>query len=166
MNPFYQLTSKFLIMQTLQIDGTKARTLYPTATKEFKTMLEDSFGKEYFSLKITDRVKTFEDACRELGIDPLQFSTTCAGDSADEIAYKQIKIIARALNEGWTPNWDNASEYKYYPWFHMRGGFSYANCDCWHQFSGVGSRLCFRTSELAEYAGKQFTAIYKAFMCL
>ena len=49
--------------KSLQIDENKAFDLYQTATPEFKQMLEDSFGKEFFKRKITDRVKSYEDAC-------------------------------------------------------------------------------------------------------
>ena len=44
--------------KSLQIDENKAFDLYQTATPEFKQMLEDSFGKEFFKRKITDRVKS------------------------------------------------------------------------------------------------------------
>lgn len=32
--------------------------------------------------------------------------------------------------------------------------------------SFVGSRLCFKSSELAEHAGKNFTSVYKQFMVI
>jgi len=32
--------------------------------------------------------------------------------------------------------------------------------------TSVGSRLCFKSSELAEYAGRQFQDIYKEFMII
>lgn len=50
-------------MKNLQINEDKALKLYPNASAEFKQMLDDSFGKEFFSRKITDRVKTF--ICRK-----------------------------------------------------------------------------------------------------
>ena len=148
-------------MKTLQIDEKNARKLYPSASAEFKATLEDTFGKEFFSQKITDRVKTFDDACEVLGINRLTFSDS---DTPDEIAYKKIKIIVKALNEGWAPNWDNSSEYKYYPWFDMtKNGFSGVFSDRWFACTTVGSRLCFKNAELAKYAGTQFNSIYKDF---
>lgn len=150
-------------MQTLQIDKNNARKLYPSAAQEFKTMLEDSFGKDFFSQKITDRVKTFEDACEVLGLDPYSQFTTY--DSADEIAYKKLKIIIRALNEGWTPDWNNSSQYKWYNWFYM-DTFRFADASDRYSYSDVGSRLCFKSRELAEYAAKQFLSEYKALLTL
>lgn len=150
-------------MQALKIDGKKARELYPSADKAFKAILEDSFGAEFFSQKITDRIKTFEDACHELGISPS--TVGMGGDSKDEIAYKKLKVIVAALNEGWKPNWTNSSEYKYYPWFDLSSGSGLSCNDygTYYSHSHVGSRLCFKSKELAQYAGKQFLDIYTEF---
>ncbi len=146
----------------LTIDLQKARTLYPKATGDFKDMLENTFGSK-LQQDITERVKSYEDACRELGIRPLDFD---GYDEADEIAYIKLKTIAKALNEGWKPNWTNSNEYKYYPWFDLSSGSSRSYYYRDFASSAVGSRLCFRSKELAIYAGKQFIEIYKDFMIL
>jgi hypothetical protein len=74
-------------------------------------------------------------------------------------------VICRVLNEGWSPDWNNSSEYKYYPWFKMSGlGLSYDGYGFTHSDTYVGSSPCFKSSELAEYAGKQFISIYKDFL--
>lgn len=156
--------------KTLELTKADAIRLYPTADSTFKQMLELNFGKEVFSGKITDRIKTFEDACSELGINPAHFLNI---EEAEGIMYdlKSIRahakliIIARALNEGWKPNWTNSSEYKYYPWFDLSSG-SGLSCDGYggvYSISDVGSRLCFKSKELAQYAGKQFLDIYTEF---
>jgi hypothetical protein len=149
-------------MQTLQIDKNNARKLYPTAAPEFKTMLEDSFGKDFFSQKITDRIKTFEDACEILGLDPNHNYYRIG--PADEIAYTKLKVIIQALNEGWTPNWNDSNERKWRPWFYLNApGFRLYGVYCNITYSAVGSRLCLRSEELAEYAAKQFLDLYKDF---
>ena len=114
-------------------------------------------------VKITDRVKTFEDACEVLGIesdhDSFQEGTP------DEIAYKKLKVIVAALNEGWKPNWDNSSETKWQPYFDMRGSeLVYDRAFNWCTITAVGSRLCFHSRELGEYAGKQFQSIYNDYL--
>jgi hypothetical protein len=160
-------------MQTLKLDNDKARRLYPSAAPEFKTILEDSFGKDFFSQKVADRVKTFEDACNELGIDSTTAIPEVATDplQKDERsiwAYCKLIIIAKALNEGWVPNWKDSSQYKYYPWFDLSSG-SGLSCNDYgrrNSDSGVGSRLCFKSRELAEYAGKQFKDIYTEFFII
>jgi hypothetical protein len=149
-------------MKALQIDEKNALKLYPSASNEFKQMLHDSFGEKFFQQKITDRVKTYGDACEVLGIS----SEIIGYDelSEDEVAYIKLKVVIKALNEGWKPNWDNSNEPKYYPWFYMnKPGFRLDSVFGCYDSSGVGSRLCFQKQEVAEYAAKQFFDLYKTF---
>ena len=155
-------------MKLLQIEDSKARILYKTATPEFKEILEDSFGKEFFSGKITDRIKTYEDACTELGEKPLNESELKSfGFTPDEINYRKLKTVIKVLNEGWVPDWTNGNQAKWYPYFRVSSGafvFIGASCDCSFASAGIGSRLCLSSAELATYAGKQFVDIFKGFM--
>ena len=102
----------------------------------------------------------------------------------DLIAYLKLRIIVAALNEGWEPKFEKG-EYRYYPWFYFYNkeqydeldveekercvlrsgvymssynGFVYVNAynDASFSFTFSGSRLVFRTRELAAYAGRQF----------
>lgn len=112
--------------------------------------------------KITEKVKTFEDACRIVGV----YFKINKKDTPDEIAYKKLKIIAQALNEGWEPDRTDKNQWKFWPWFNFGPG-SGGSCngyDNWFAHSGVGSRLCFKSAELAEYAGTQFLSIYKDYL--
>ena len=55
---------------------------------------------------VTERIKTFEDACRELGEShPLVKEWQMCGQnlSHDLEAYLRLRIITAALNEGWKP---------------------------------------------------------------
>ena len=110
----------------------------------------------------------------------------------DLIAYLKLRIIVAALNEGWEPKFEKG-EYRYYPWFYLytkeqydelddkgKGrcvlrsgdntyssyGFVVCNADndASHSSTSRGSRLAFRTRELAVYAGKQFTEEWADFM--
>lgn len=145
-------------MKNLTVTLGAAVAEYSKASEEGKAILEKLFGKKELALNITERVKTFDDACGLLGI------SSSVSETRDEIAYKQLKVIAEALNEGWTPNWDDEDEYKYFPWFRCGSGFSFSHVLSRCTFSGLGSRLCFRSRELAEYAGNQFLSIYKDFL--
>lgn len=141
---------------------------------------------------VTERIKTFEDACRELGEDHpfvLAYQNTnlrdpeVAEENRDILAYMKLRIIAAALNEGWVPQFTE-NEYRYFPWFFFYtkeeydkldddekgrcvlrsgdtssgGGFVYCHAayDASGSSSSFGSRLAFRTRELAAYAGRQF----------
>jgi len=158
---------------TLKIDLKKAKELYPISPKEFQEELESTFGNSLFETKITDRIKTMADVYKTSGITKKQFNKTCIGLEPDEITYRQLKMIAKVLNEGWEPNWNDNNENKYYPYFNYKSenggcasgfGFSYTGYAYWNAHTDVGSRLCFKTEELAEYVGKQFVEIYNTYL--
>lgn len=122
-------------------------------------------------------VKTFEDACKALAIDPKalpQVSMLPAAQQKAIVAHYKLVIIAQALNDGWQPNWSDSSEYKYFPWFKVNAtaktpsgsGLSFGVCGTWITATDVGSRLCFKTRELAEYAGKKFKALYEQYFLI
>lgn len=108
------------------------------------------------------------------------------------LATMKLSIIAYALNEGWEPQFTE-DENRYYPWFYLytqeeiekmdeeeRGRVLGRSDHYAKAFAGVASsdtyvassnsnanfgvRLCFKTRELAEYAGRQFLAIYVDFI--
>ena len=73
---------------------------------------------------IIERVKTFEDACRELGEDNhlveqyrvIEENADFTSDGHDIFTYLKLRIIAAALNEGWEPQFTEC-EWRWYPWF-------------------------------------------------
>lgn len=121
---------------------------------------------------VMDRVKTYEDACKELGIEPINSTELIKlGFTNDEIAYRKLKTIAQSLNEGWEPDWTDSDEFKFWPWFELErnsAGFACAATDGAVSLTGthIGSRLCFKTRELALYAGKQFEDIYNDYLMI
>ena len=157
-------------MKTLQISEQKARELYKSGSSELKSILEESFGKDFFSQKITDRVKTYEDACRELSMNPLDKNKLIGfGFTKHDIAYQKLVTIIKALNEGWVPDVCDSSVYRWYPWFNTNGSpssfaFCASSCDDAGADAGSGSRLCLKSKELSEYCGKQFIDLWKQFI--
>lgn len=134
--------------------------------KELRKIIENADKPK----NIMERVKTFSEACEVLGINPNQI-TNNTFDSKDEIAYKKLKIITKALNEGWEPDWKNQNQYKYFPWFDMNkkpgSGFDRSSyCIFWSRSSSVSSRLGFKTNELALYAAKQFEQEYYDYLTI
>src|SRR4030095_2335177 len=105
------------------------------------------------SLGIMDRIKTFEDACLIEGHDPqriLPYAKPISEEEENTNAFVQAKIICKALNQGWYPDWSNSNENKYYPWFKYSAGsgLSHRVYVCTASFTDVGSRLCFKSSEM------------------
>ena len=121
-----------------------------------------------------EKIKSFEDACAALNLNPEtilpDFSVFPEPHQKAMSAHAKLVIIAEALNEGWKADWSDSDQWKYYPWFDMEasasGGFSYDDCVIGWAGSYVGSRLCFKSAELAKYAAETFTDIYKEFFLI
>lgn len=138
----------------------------------------DSFDKSTGEIKfapkpkdIKERIKDFDDVLLYHDISPDQFKKECESLTDDEIAYKQLKLVVSALNENWTADWQNDDEWKYCPWFDMddsssSGRFSFFGSGNRLSRSLVGSRLCFKSSELCKYAATTFLEIYRRFFTI
>lgn len=145
---------------------------------------------------VRKRIKTFEDACREIGIDAEAWNRDkiSLGLEPDVLAFLKLRIIVKALNEGWEPQFTE-DECRYYPWFilytreeynkldeeeksrvvyrgyysaYPNGGVSMSDAfyDSSSTHTSIGSRLAFKTSELAAYCGRQFLDIWADFVFL
>ena len=115
-----------------------------------------------------------------------------AEDNRDIIAYLKLRIIVAALNDGWEPQFITG-EHRWTPYFVLYtkeeidemdeetkvrvvcrsyynasayGGVSFAGADYDSAYvnASIGSRLAFKSEELAEYAGTQFIDIFADFM--
>lgn len=160
-------------MQTIEITKDNAIAAYNSADKNGKKLLAALLGEKNLLQKITDRVKTLEDAIEVLGgvSENVKILLDYNGADPDMIssqAHMKLTIIARSLNEGWVPDWSDGSQYKYVPYFEYKAGFglSYYGYGHWSTRTYVGSRLCFKSSDLAVYAAKQFADIYNDFLTI
>lgn len=146
--------------------------------------------------EVRERIKTFEDACREIGIDAEAWNRDkiSLGLEPDVLAFLKLRIIVKALNEGWEPRFTE-DECRYYPWFVLYTGeeynrldeeeksrvvyrsnsyavalggvsYAYAYNDSSSAYAYIGVRLAFKTSELAAYCGRQFLDIWANFVFL
>lgn len=151
---------------------------------------------------VTERIKTFEDACAALGEDHLyvqmfqdiytKSEKAGANVNSDVVAYLKLRIITAALNEGWEPQFTQ-DEDRWFPWHilwteeelsskdeewkrdrclttmqHHRGEYAglasaHSICAPSNTNASIGSRLCFKSDTLAEYAGKQFIDLWMDF---
>lgn len=179
--------------KNIQIQKENVLNAYKNASSEQKELLEHLFGSEVFKpADVRDRIKTFEDAARAVGIDdPEEWLENYSDVEPDILAYFKLRIITKALNEGWKPSFI-PGEYRWAPYFVLYtkeeidkmnaeakarvvfrssgvadagGGVSFASAsaDSACVFAFIGSRLAFKSEELAEYAGKQFLDIYADF---
>ena len=122
-------------------------------------------------------IKSFEDACRKMNVDPTELPEV--PKSREDLRKRIVSdyklcIIFEAINNGWTPDWTNWNQYKYYPWFEVKAtkalssgfGFSGSYYYCTLTYTGVGSLLCTDTSYKAKYIAKQFEQEYQDFLLI
>ena len=115
----------------MEIDVKNIKAAYRTATESERTLLFTLFPglhldeEEKDNRPVTERIKTFVDACKELGEDHpmvLAYQNTNLHDpevieeNRDIITYMKLRIITAALNEGWQPKFTE-DEWRWYPWF-------------------------------------------------
>lgn len=77
---------------------------------------------------VEERIKTFDDACRELCEnhpyvqmfkDIFEKSIVAGANiNSDVVAFLKLRIICAALNEGWEPQFTE-DERRWYPWFYL-----------------------------------------------
>lgn len=97
---------------------------------EIQQLLRDLYGDAAEPIQvdprpITERVKTFEDACAVLGNHAFvnqyrriveEQNPPMDETAKDIVAYLKLRIIAAALNEGWEPKYVKGEE-KWWPWY-------------------------------------------------
>lgn len=117
-------------------------------------------------------IKTFEDACEYVGVDPDQFEDAYSLLPADVYAFMQLRIIALALNGGVKLRY--GIDRMWEPWFNVSRdashgatagpGYVYSFTAPSLRVRTLGSRLCYISREVAEYAGKRFIETYKQYL--
>lgn len=112
----------------------------------------------------------FASSCKYLGMSD-EFAFDCADEHVKAMQSLYILcVIAQAWNkiDGFVPDWSDCNQWKYYPWFIYKehAGFvcavtiytpSYAS-------AGIGSRLCFKSSNRARQFGEMFTDLFNDFL--
>jgi len=155
---------------SLQIEENEAKRLYDDVPPWFQKQLIKEFGQDVFIKQDFENIKTFDDACRKCGTTEEEFNEkwNSLGLPSDTLTYEKIKIVVKAINNGWTPDWDNTNQPKYYPWFNLSSGFAFGATYyyCTDTDAGCGSRLCFESREKSDYAGQQFLELYKEFITI
>lgn len=122
------------------------KAAYEAADENGKKMLRalypDVFNQPQKRAKsnrpVTERVKTFDDACHELGethplvqhLNHVEHHLADHLDGMDDVlAYLKMRIVVAALNDDWTPDWGNKDERKWYPWFYILTEEEYNDLD-------------------------------------
>lgn len=134
------------------------------------------------------KIKTFEDACEHLGLNADELCRKYQFLPDHIISFIKLEIITKALNNGWKNALDS-NEYSYYNYcytltdeeakswdwdgrvkIHYQRPNGTAGLGCAASSSGwsdsasnIGSRLAYRTRELAWYSLNTFTMLWESF---
>lgn len=137
-------------------------------------------------------IKTFEDACKHLNLDPNAFYYKFENMPDHITALVSLEVIIRALNNGWRHPLDGETTV-YFPWFwlasqreeeeswftdipesrkvsYMRpdgsAGLGYASSGCaWSDsYSHIGSRLACKSHEIARYCAETFKSYWESYL--
>lgn len=102
--------------------------IYRTGGDEARQAIKDALGDKFSkTIPVTSRVKTFDDAVRELGEDhpavkawrSIKYGYAVSDtdpETADIMAYATLRVITEALNEGWKPQFTEG-ERRWYAWY-------------------------------------------------
>lgn len=147
-------------METLNIEKEKAINAYQQGSEEQKKVLEQLFGKETFRPKmVTDRIKTFNDALKELGPNHIlvkEYNVIKNSKTTyNTKLYSQLCVITAALNEGWRPKFVEG-EKRYFPYFRL-----YSAEEIRQMSKEEKSRVVYRSSDYAHaYGGVSYASAY------
>lgn len=127
--------------------------------------------REIYEAESAELCPDFAASCKLLGISD-EFAFDCADDHIKAMqSLYMLVIIAQAWNkiDGFTPDWSDGSQWKYFPWFAYKknkghAGFVYALRTATYANADVGSRLCFKSSNRARQFGKMFTDLFNDFL--
>lgn len=176
--------------KTIEVKVEDIKRAFEEASDSAKKSILTLFPQLKEALPVTDRVKTFEDACHESGIDPEQYMSLYEDEPVDVIAYMKLRVICKALNEGWEPQFTEGEE-RWNPVFLLWSkeelslmsddqkakrhlidrylgdwaGFSYSVSEnvIESYVSNCASRLCLKSQQLADYCSKQFVNLWADF---
>lgn len=113
-------------MIELSLDPTQIESIYFGGDKNARNTMKKVLGDKFQEvLPVKDRVKSFDDAYKELGEDhqyceeyrAIRYSYV-ENLSPDLLAFVKLRVITAALNEGWEPAFTD-DETRYYPWFQL-----------------------------------------------
>lgn len=143
-----------------------AKKIYPTASKELKVILENTFGSNNLSSIITDRINSFKDIMEileetENNAIPYKNAQTLLEKSLN--AHWRGEKIAKAYNEGTILDYNNSNEYKYFIYSYLNRGTRVLSVGSWDDSVSCPAGLGFKNRTLALDALAKFPQIYKDF---
>lgn len=151
---------------------TKRKVVKKASKKPAKKSTSKKSKQKVDNKPITERVQSYEDACKIKGIHPVKSLPIVKGVPKELrktiIAGTKLMIIHGVLNEGEVMDPSNHDKWRYSPWVSIVRdkskpsgfAFSIAHYGTWSTGTIVAARLLLRKSELALYSLKQFEELH------
>lgn len=112
----------------MNIDFTPEQLLafYRSTSNDGRKVIKEALGEKFSeTIPVTERVKTYDDAVKELGEDhPFVVAANSAvwrypeEDNQDIVAYLKLRVVVAALNDGWKPEFTD-DERRWPPWYRL-----------------------------------------------
>ena len=158
--------SKFAVQDEVEVKDSEYKIMRDACTDEQHKLFDEIFGK---AADVTDVVQSVEDAIKYLGEkdEDVQNLMKSRGMKLTDslIAYQEAVVFCKAINEGWFPDYNDTSQYKYFVYIYMKNGKPTFDGYCWCSLSaGVSSRLTLKNRNLCEHAIKCISDVYERFM--
>lgn len=146
----------------LELDEKTALRLYPTAAPEFKELLEQNFGKDFFNRDITERINGYNDILEMSNVVAADDEVRIRGFNTDEnnvvkALIKKMRTV-KIYNNGILPK---RGDRRWYPYYNVSSGFVFlsAGCDGSIAHTSSASRLCLLNEKHAIDYGNKFKDI-------
>lgn len=171
-------------MRKIEIEKTKLEAAFAVACGNTRTVLLALFGEDAVKPEKPDysdyhNIKTMDDVFAATGVDKEEFEQKIADLPEDVQAFMLLRLIRKALNPTWKPNWADTDEWKYYPYFSIEVpagvgsantgsvlGVSVLNSNHVASYSPAvcGGALASENREIAIWFGEHFTEIWKGYL--
>jgi len=154
---FNEMFKYSIFDETLDFEESFIKEMYKACTKEQIPVFEKIFKKYLKDITDSDvlSVTTYKEVCKRLK------EKEYSGENKRINTFAKIDQIQRFYNNGWTPDFSDSNQYKYYPYFEYKKGsglvfrgalFSSSFCS--------GLVAYFKSEEIAKHVGKHFANIY------
>lgn len=160
-NKFNEKFKNLLFDENLEFDENFLLEMKNACTSDQLPIFSKLF-KNYLPENLIDKIKTYQDVCDILKEEP------------KKTAYDKIKQIEKLFNQGWIKNWEDKTQYKYYPYYTIdspgflvfdsslgAGGFRAEVAFCFRLGSFSAEVAFYKNREVSDYVGKTFIDIYQ-----
>lgn len=171
-------------MKKIEIEKTKLEAAFDVACGNTRAVLLALFGEDAVKPEKPDysdyhNIKTMDDVFAATGRNKEEFEKKIADLPEDVQAFMLLRLIRKALNPTWIPNWADTNEWKYFPYFSIEipaGVGSASNgsdlgVSCLHSINvasyssaACGGALASENREIAIWFGEHFAEIWKGYL--